>query len=269
MAFGNEPLVHIHMSSEAPLDLHAILFVPSTRERGPFGPREPGLRLYSRKIMIQERTTDLLPEYLRFVEGVVDSEDLPLNVSRESVQSNAFMPSCAPTWCAACWASWRRSRRICPRYLTFWREFGGFLRKASPHAGGSGALMSCCASDFGGGARTGPRWPTTWADEGRPDGHQLPFRRGPASITTARTSTPSASRARKCCTDREIDSFHDGLPRTFEDHDSRTSPTPGGRTQSRVRADAGSRSLTTCSPHPKRFKRCAREQVGAVRERAI
>ena len=47
-----------------------------------------GLKLYSRKILIQENNKDLLPEYLRFVEGVVDSADIPLNVARETVQSN-------------------------------------------------------------------------------------------------------------------------------------------------------------------------------------
>ncbi len=86
-----EPLAHVHISSEAPLDLHAILYVPATRDRGIFAPKDHGLRLYSRQVLIQERTPDLLPEYLRFVEGVADSEDLPLNVSRETVQSNVYM----------------------------------------------------------------------------------------------------------------------------------------------------------------------------------
>lgn len=52
---------------------------------------EYGLRLYSRKILIQSRNKELLPDYCRFIEGVVDSEDLPLNVSREMVQSNPVM----------------------------------------------------------------------------------------------------------------------------------------------------------------------------------
>lgn len=130
MDFGNEPLAHIHLSSEAPLDLHAILFVPGTRERGPFGPREPGLRLYSRKILIQERTTDLLPEYLRFVEGVVDSEDLPLNVSRESVQSNTFMRKLRGNLVRRLLGELEDiAEKDAGRYQTFWREFGGFLKE--------------------------------------------------------------------------------------------------------------------------------------------
>jgi len=130
MDFGHEPLAYIHLSSEAPLDLHAILFVPASRERGPFGPREPGLRLYSRKIMIQERTTDLLPEYLRFVEGVVDSEDLPLNVSRESVQSNAFMRKLRANLVRRLLGELEDiAEKDATRYQTFWREFGGFIKE--------------------------------------------------------------------------------------------------------------------------------------------
>jgi molecular chaperone HtpG len=86
------PLLHTHMVVDAPAQMYAILYVPTKSERNLFSPRkEPGLKLYARKVLIQEYNKDLLPEYLGFVEGVVDSEDLPLNVSRESVQSNRVM----------------------------------------------------------------------------------------------------------------------------------------------------------------------------------
>jgi HSP90 family molecular chaperone len=86
------PLVHTHMVVDAPAQMYAILYVPAKSERNLFSPRkEPGLKLYARKVLIQEYNKDLLPEYLGFVEGVVDSEDLPLNVSRETVQSNRIM----------------------------------------------------------------------------------------------------------------------------------------------------------------------------------
>ena len=87
-----DPLLHIHMVADAPANVRSILYVPSKRERSALRLRpDYGLRLYSRKILIQEHSKDLLPEYLRFIEGVVDSEDLPLNVSRETVQSNPVM----------------------------------------------------------------------------------------------------------------------------------------------------------------------------------
>jgi len=86
------PLTHTHMAVDAPVQLYAILYVPSDPERNMFSLRkEEGLKLYARKVLIQEYTRDLLPEYLGFLQGVVDSEDLPLNISRESVQSSQAM----------------------------------------------------------------------------------------------------------------------------------------------------------------------------------
>lgn len=89
---SSEPLAYAHMNVDAPVQLYALLYVPSDPERGILSLRkQDGLRLYVRKILIQEYSTDLLPEYFQFVEGVVDSEDLPLNVSRETMQSNSVM----------------------------------------------------------------------------------------------------------------------------------------------------------------------------------
>jgi molecular chaperone HtpG len=86
------PLTYAHMATDAPVQMYAVLYVPSSPERNIFALRkQDGLKLYARKILIQEYCNDLLPEYFRFVQGVVDSEDLPLNVSRESVQSNRVM----------------------------------------------------------------------------------------------------------------------------------------------------------------------------------
>lgn len=84
-----EPLLHVHVSADVPVEVRSILYVPRSRDAGVLRSRtDYGLRLYSRKILIQEHNKDLLPEYLRFVEGVVDSADIPLNVARETVQSS-------------------------------------------------------------------------------------------------------------------------------------------------------------------------------------
>lgn len=86
------PAAHAHMVVDAPVQMYALLFIPANPERGMFSPRkEDGLKLYSHKVLIQEYCKDLLPEYLSFVQGVVDSEDLPLNISREMVQSTKIM----------------------------------------------------------------------------------------------------------------------------------------------------------------------------------
>lgn len=87
-----EPLLKVHLTVDAPVQMYALLYVPASPERSIFSPRkDEGLKLYARKVLISEYSKDLLPPYLRFVDGVVDSEDLPLNVARESIQSNRVM----------------------------------------------------------------------------------------------------------------------------------------------------------------------------------
>jgi len=83
-----EPFHRIRISVDAPIQFKALLFLPNRRDRmmATSSHQDYGLKLYSKKILIQEKAKDLLPEYLRFVFGVVDSEDLPLNVSREVIQ---------------------------------------------------------------------------------------------------------------------------------------------------------------------------------------
>jgi len=84
-----KPITYAHMVVDAPVQLYALLYVPASPEKTMFTLRkEDGLTLYARKVLIQEYCRDLLPEYFRFIQGVVDSEDLQLNVSRESIQSN-------------------------------------------------------------------------------------------------------------------------------------------------------------------------------------
>lgn len=87
-----QPLGKVHFVTDAPLRIFALLYIPNSAERTMFSLRkEDGLKLYTRKVLIQEYTTDLLPPYFRFMQGVVDAEDLPLNVSRESVQATAMI----------------------------------------------------------------------------------------------------------------------------------------------------------------------------------
>ncbi|HXF60009.1 MAG TPA: molecular chaperone HtpG [Caldilineaceae bacterium] len=128
---SDDPLLHLHMVADAPVNLRAVLFVPAKRERGRLYLRpEHGLRLYSRKILIQERNKDLLPDYYRFVEGVVDSEDLPLNVSREMVQSNPVMRQIRRALTNRLNKELKTLADESPeRYVAFWTEFGPYLKE--------------------------------------------------------------------------------------------------------------------------------------------
>ncbi|HRE83047.1 MAG TPA: molecular chaperone HtpG [Opitutaceae bacterium] len=88
----DEPRLRLHFSADAPLSINALLFVPKENtEKLGFSRLEPSVALYCRKVLIDAKPKDLLPEWLRFLKGVVDSEDLPLNISRETMQDRALI----------------------------------------------------------------------------------------------------------------------------------------------------------------------------------
>lgn len=127
----NAPLTHLHIVADAPVQVYAALFIPAKAERGIFSLRkEDGLKLYARKILIKDYTKDLLPEYLRFVQGVVDSEDLPLNVSRESIQANPMIGRIKKTLTGKVLGALKELALKEPeKYTTFWLEFGRYLKE--------------------------------------------------------------------------------------------------------------------------------------------
>lgn len=88
----DEPLTYLHLSSDAPIQFNALLFIPQTNfELFGVGKQEHGVDLFVRRVLIQTGSKELLPDYLRFLKGVVDTEDLPLNISRETLQENTVV----------------------------------------------------------------------------------------------------------------------------------------------------------------------------------
>ena len=88
----DKPRFTMHFTADAPLDIHALLFLPEeNQERFGFGPVQAGVALYCKRVLIDPQPEGLLPEWLRFVRGVIDSADLPLNISRESMQDSALV----------------------------------------------------------------------------------------------------------------------------------------------------------------------------------
>ncbi len=86
------PLWHLHLAADSPIQYRAILYCPPTNlERFGFTKLDHGLHLCARRVLVQSECRDLVPEYLRFLFGLVDSEDLPLNVSRETLQDNTVI----------------------------------------------------------------------------------------------------------------------------------------------------------------------------------
>ena len=118
-----EPLDTLHMSVDAPVQFSALAFVPP-RSQDTFGfDRENyGLDLYVRRVLIQSKNKDLLPEYLGFMRGVVDTEDLPLNISRETLQENLLIRKIATTLTKQVLSHLKKLGQDKDRYTKFWNE---------------------------------------------------------------------------------------------------------------------------------------------------
>jgi molecular chaperone HtpG len=88
----DDPQSRLHFTADAPLAINALLFVPKENiERLGFGRMKSGVNLYCQKVLIEQHSENILPEWLRFLKGVVDSEDLPLNISRQALQDSALV----------------------------------------------------------------------------------------------------------------------------------------------------------------------------------
>ena len=126
-----DPLAHIHNKVEGKLEYTSLLYIPS---RAPFDlwDREQvhGVKLYVRRIFIMDDAKQLLPPWLRFVKGVVDSDDLPLNVSREILQQNKVVDSIR-SGCTKKIISLLKSmsKNDEEKYQKFWKIFGKVLKE--------------------------------------------------------------------------------------------------------------------------------------------
>jgi HSP90 family molecular chaperone len=125
------PLTHVHLSVDAPVQMYAILYIPASAERNPFSARkEDGVKLYSCNVLIQEYCKDVLPEYYHFIQGVVDTEDLPLNVSRETVQANRVMQTLKQLLTAKLTGALEKmSQEERGDYARFWQEYGRYIKE--------------------------------------------------------------------------------------------------------------------------------------------
>jgi TNF receptor-associated protein 1 len=129
----DEPLFHMHFSADAPLLIRSLLFVPSTNyEQMGFGKMDPGVNLYCKRILIQSNSENVLPDWLRFVKGVVDSEDLPLNISRETMQDNALVRKLKKVVTSRFLKFLKEQAEKEPEtYTKFWEQFGIFLKEGA------------------------------------------------------------------------------------------------------------------------------------------
>ncbi len=129
----DEPLFRLHFSADAPLAIHALLFVPKENfERMGFGRMEPGVNLYCQKVLIESHSEKILPEWLRFLRGVIDSEDLPLNISRQALQDNSLVAKINRVVSKRFLKFLEEQAKSTPEaYLEFWKTFGFFLKEGA------------------------------------------------------------------------------------------------------------------------------------------
>lgn len=127
----SEPFFHLHTSSDAPIQLKTLLFFPKENmEIFGFNRMEPGVNLYCNKILIESKVKEILPDYLRFVKGVVDSEDLPLNISRETLQDNLIVSKIKKFLTKRIISFLTdQSKKDEKKYLEFWKTFAPFIKE--------------------------------------------------------------------------------------------------------------------------------------------
>jgi molecular chaperone HtpG len=127
----DEPQFTLHFSADAPLAINALLFTPKENiEKYGFGRMEPSVALYCKKVLIDPKPEGLLPEWMRFLKGVVDSADLPLNISRESMQDSALVQKLSKVLTGRYIKSLAEEAKKNPeKYDEFYKTFGIFLKE--------------------------------------------------------------------------------------------------------------------------------------------
>ncbi|KAJ2019800.1 hypothetical protein GGI14_001350 [Coemansia sp. S680] len=129
----DNPMYHLVYKADGPISIRSILYAPTRNpEAAGFERVKPGVSLYSRKVLIMPNAPGLLPEWLRFVQGVVDSEDLPLNLSRELLQNGpvilrlkSIITSRIIKWLQ------EEAKRDAGKYDEFYKTFGTFIKEGT------------------------------------------------------------------------------------------------------------------------------------------
>ncbi|CAF3077451.1 unnamed protein product, partial [Rotaria sp. Silwood2] len=127
----DDPWVTIHNRNEGTVEFTNLLFIPSTKTFDLFHPdRKRRVKLYIKRVFISDENIDLVPSYLRFLRGVVDSEDLPLNISRESLQHNKTLEKIKSAITTKVLGELKKKKdESIEEYSKFWSNFGAALKE--------------------------------------------------------------------------------------------------------------------------------------------
>ncbi len=128
---GDAPWMVLHNKAEGKIEYTNLLFIPSTRPFDVFHPdRTCRVKLYVKRVFITEEHAELVPSYLRFLRGVVDSEDLPLNISRETLQHSAVVQKIRQSITKRVLSELKkRAAEDSEGYAAFWQNFGAVLKE--------------------------------------------------------------------------------------------------------------------------------------------
>ena len=127
----DEPIYRLHFNADAPISINALLYVSGQNtERFGFGRMEPGVSVYSKNVLIESNPQDFLPEWLRFLRGVIDSADLPLSISRERMQDSSLLQKISRLITKRILKMLNEQSRKDPeKYDQFYQQFASFLKE--------------------------------------------------------------------------------------------------------------------------------------------
>ena len=127
----DEPWMTSHYKAEGKIEYTVLNFIPSSKPFDLYDPaRENRLKLYVKKVFITDNCPDLIPPYLRFLRGVIDSEDLPLNISREMLQNNPVVTKIKSSLVKRTISDLRKKLNSeKEEYINFWKNFGPVLKE--------------------------------------------------------------------------------------------------------------------------------------------
>ncbi len=119
------PWMRLHFKAEGSIEYTGLLFIPSEAPYDLFQPdRQQSLKLYVNRVFISDKVEDLMPAYLRFVKGIIDSADLPLNISREMLQQNALIAKIRTGTVSRILKELKKRSEDYDDYMKFWKNFG-------------------------------------------------------------------------------------------------------------------------------------------------